>query len=85
MTQPCISLTPSGHLRVEDGLATEPTLDEPAADTLRRAFGESSAEGLLLLATGALDRELPADFVFWRGFAREFFQHVCLMRAKPPH
>ncbi len=83
MMQPCLSITPSGHLRVEEGSAMEPTLDEPAADVLRRAFAESSAAGLLLLATSALDQELPADFVFWRGFARDFFQHVCHLGEAP--
>src|SRR5258708_4421376 len=82
--QPCISITPSGRLRVEEELATEPTLDESASDALRRAFGESSAAGLLLLATSALDhQELPAAIVFWRGFARDFFQRVCHLGETP--
>ena len=83
MMQPCLSITPSGRLRIDEGLAAEPTLNEPAADALRRAFGESSAAGLLLLATNELDQELPADFVFWRGFAREFFRRVCHLGEAP--
>lgn len=81
--QPRIFITPSGHLRVEDGLAMGPPVEEAASDSLRRAFGESSAAGLLLLATNELDQELPTDFVFWRGFARDFFQHVCQLGDAP--
>src|SRR5438105_8265586 len=81
--QPCLSITPSGHLCVEDGLAAERILDEPTAAGARRAFGLSSAEGLLLLASSALDQQLPADFVFWRGFARDFFQRVCHLGEAP--
>src|SRR5207244_1927919 len=41
------------------------------------AFALSSAEGLLALAGSELDLELPADYVYWRGFSRDFFQRVC--------
>ena len=44
---------------------------------LRHSFGQSSAEGLLALAGRELDAELPADFVYWRGLAREFFSRLC--------
>lgn len=69
-------------MRVEEG-ALGPTLDQAPSDALRRAFEESNAAGLLLLATSDLDQDLPADFVFWRGFARDFFQHVCHLGDAP--
>jgi len=72
-----LALTPSGHLRLEDGAESQPPVSETAAAALRRAFGQSSAEGLLLLGTKDLDQQLPADFVFWRGIARDLFQRVC--------
>ena len=72
-----LAITPSGHLHVEDGAQEQPSLAEATAPALRHAFDQSSAEGLLLLATAELERELPAEFVFWRGFAREFFQRLC--------
>jgi hypothetical protein len=73
-----LTITPGGHLRVED---TEPDgqqpLAEAAAAALQHAFGQSSAEGLLLLGSKELDQELPADLVFWRGVARDLFGRVC--------
>ncbi len=44
---------------------------------LEAAFENSSADGLVLLASQALGHELPAGLVFWRGLARRFFQAVC--------
>jgi hypothetical protein len=54
--QSCFAITPGGHLRVDDVLAIAPTLDESATASLQRAFGESSAAGLLLLAASEFDR-----------------------------
>src|SRR5947209_1438599 len=81
--QPCLAITPSGHLRVEDGPATQPPIPETTAALLRGAFAQSSADGLLVLATRELDQEVPADFVFWRGVARDLFQHVCHLGEAP--
>src|SRR5947208_13549416 len=81
--QPCVVITPTGHLRLEDGPAAEPTFGEDTAAALRRAFGQSSADGLLLLAGQEMDQELPADFVFWRSLARDFFQQVCHLGDAP--
>src|SRR5436190_7036723 len=72
-----LALTPAGHLRVEVGPEGQAPLAENVAATLRHSFGHSSAEGLLALASEELDLELPAEFVFWRGFAREFFNQLC--------
>ena len=78
-----LAITPSGHLRVEDVPAGQPAVAEAAASALRRAFGQSSGDGLLALASDELDRDLPAEFVFWRGFGRTFFEHLCrLVQAK---
>jgi non-specific serine/threonine protein kinase len=56
--------------------ATSP-LSEPVTNALHSAFGRSSAEGLLLLAGPGVSENLPADFLFWREWARRFFQAVC--------
>ncbi len=71
---PSIILTPGGRLRVEMGADVQAATSEAV---LRDAFAESNAQGLFLLTTQTLDRELPAEFTFWRGFAREFFQRLC--------
>src|SRR5216683_2944790 len=71
-----LAITPSGHLRVEDVLESQPALSDTTAAALRRTFGQSTSEGLLLLATNELDQELPAEFVFWKGISREFFHRL---------
>ncbi len=70
-------VTPSGQLRFEDRPEAELPIPRATAAALRRAFEESSAAGLLLLASHDLDQELPAEFVYWRGMARELFERLC--------
>jgi SNF2 family DNA or RNA helicase len=72
-----IQITPGGHLRTVADPESPPELSSEAAAALEKAFGASSAEGLLLLASSQLDEELPAAFVFWRSLSRQFFQAVC--------
>jgi hypothetical protein len=72
-----LAITPSGHLRVEDAPENQPPLAEAMAAELRRAFGVSGAEGLLLLASAQSRQELPAEFVFFRGIAQNLFQRLC--------
>src|SRR5881227_2729283 len=72
-----LAVTPSGKLHLEEGSADAAELDGQAAELLQRAFRVSAAEGLLLLASNALDQPLPDVFVFWRGFARDFFERLC--------
>jgi hypothetical protein len=71
-----LAITPGSHLRVEDD-ALAPALLEDIASRLRQAFCAASAEGLLALASADLSGELPAAFVFWRDFARAFFNRIC--------
>jgi non-specific serine/threonine protein kinase len=70
-------ITPGGFLRIVDDADGSPDLAEASTAALRTAFAASSAEGLLLLASQALAETLPATLVFWRSFARHFFQAVC--------
>ena len=72
-----IAITPAGNLRVVHDAERLPELSNEAAESLKTAFSNSSAEGLLLLASGDLPQELPAALVFWRSLARQFFQAVC--------
>ena len=53
------------------------SLSQVAADSIRRAFDQSSAAGLLLLAGPSVRETLPVDFLFWREWARRFFQTIC--------
>ncbi len=72
-----ILITPSGHLRIENDPESLPEVSQPASARLEEAFAKSSAQGLVRLASHALDQQLPAGLVFWQGFARRFFQAVC--------
>jgi non-specific serine/threonine protein kinase len=77
------SISPSGHVRVEAAPETQPELPETTAAELQRAFSISTAEGLLLLASNELCQELPAEFVFWRGVARDLFGRLCQLGEAP--
>ena len=72
-----IVITPGGQLRVADAPESLPDVGDAAAAALQNAFSRSNAEGLLLLASQQVQKELPASLAFWRGFAREFFQAAC--------
>jgi SNF2-related domain/SNF2 Helicase protein/Helicase conserved C-terminal domain len=73
-------ITPTGQLIVEtiqDDGVSRLELDPVAVAELKNAFDASSAAGLVRLASGNLQAELPADFVFWRDFAQRFFHQLC--------
>ena len=71
-----IVITPGGHLQTDEG-DNSIAISESARQTLASAFATSSATGLLVLASQGLSEELPAAIVYWRGFARLFFQALC--------
>jgi non-specific serine/threonine protein kinase len=72
-----VIITPAGSLRLAADAESLPALSGAATQTLEQAFGKSPAEGLLVLASQEMDRELPAALVFWREMARRLFQAVC--------
>ncbi len=72
-----LHITPGGHLRARQNPGSLPETLNGLAGALEMAFGKSSAEGLLLLASGEPTLELPSELVFWRSLARQFFQAVC--------
>ena len=75
-----ISVSPHGRLLCEsvtDVAEDLATLTDGAACLLCESFQRSSADGVLLLAEPRVTETLPADFLFWRDYARRFFQAVC--------
>ena len=73
-------VTPHGRVacKAADDAANEAaTLGDEATNAIRSAFDASSANGLLLLAGPAVRTHLTPDFLFWREFARRFFQALC--------
>jgi superfamily II DNA or RNA helicase len=71
------TITPGGQLHTIESSDVERAVSPAVVAAIGRAFGNSSAHGLLMLASGELSEELPAACVFWRGLARRFFQAVC--------
>ena len=72
-----IAISPGGHLSVIEAADSVPVVADSTKKLLHSAFAESSASGLLLLASHSISEELPTAFVFWRGLTRQFFQAVC--------
>jgi hypothetical protein len=69
-------------------------LDPAAAKRIAKAFHDSTAKGLLHLATVESQTTLPADFAFARDFSRDYLTRLCytpnedadsgITRAVPP-
>lgn len=72
-----IRISPAGRLLFESDPETLPELDGPIAAELEAAFADSSAAGLLWLASRGLERPFPAALLFWRDFSKRFFHAVC--------
>ena len=81
---PRIAVSPHGRLLCEsvtdevgDSTGTATSLSDSSARLLSDAFQRSSADGLLLLAEPRVAETLSTDLLFWREYARQFFQAVC--------
>ena len=79
-----ICVSPHGRLLCEpvtddagDSTGAAATVSDSSVRLLRVSFQTSSADGLLLLAEPRVTEALPADLLFWRDYARRFFQAVC--------
>ena len=78
-----LSISPHGRLFVvevnADGAGPDgaAALDAAPARRIAAAFNESTARGLLHLATAELQTHLPAPFAFARNFAREYLTRLC--------
>jgi hypothetical protein len=73
---PCIALTPQGHLswHPADG-EVWPLI--AAAERVRDAFAINPVQGLLHLVSRETETQLPAGPSFWRSFARMFLTRFC--------
>ncbi|HUE74360.1 MAG TPA: DEAD/DEAH box helicase [Pirellulaceae bacterium] len=72
-----LAITPAGHLRLVEAHDDSEAISAEIAQPLAAALAESSAAGLLLLASAEMPRELPAELNYWRQVSRRFFQAVC--------
>ncbi|MBW3600386.1 MAG: DEAD/DEAH box helicase, partial [Planctomycetes bacterium] len=72
-----VCITPAGRLVVAPSPEAPAAMAAELAGKLDAAFARSSAEGILLLVSDALDAPLPAALVFWRDFGRRFLHDVC--------
>ena len=64
-----ITITPAGRLLLSPDAQTAPQLSAAMTSALEKTFAASSAEGLLCLASQAMDEPMPAALVFWREWA----------------
>lgn len=72
-----LRLTPRGHLLLEDAHEA-PVLEDKVAIRLGDAFRRGSGHGLLQLGAGEVGHLLPPAFVWWRDFAMQYVEAVCL-------
>jgi non-specific serine/threonine protein kinase len=72
-----VAITPAGRLHLEPAPDALPAVLPNQAEALQRAFAQSSAEGLRLLASAEMTQQLPPALVFWRDIARHLFHAVC--------
>jgi hypothetical protein len=71
-------LTPQGELHSRESASPDsPTLDGSAGKRIHTAFIESSAHGLLHLATTELQASLLPPFAYARDFARLYLTRLC--------
>ena len=64
-----LQLLPSGTLVLQPGTELPKKIASALADT--------TARGLVVLASEQLEQALPAGLSFWRGFGREFLISLC--------
>lgn len=62
---------------IGDSAGTAIALSDGSVRLLCESFQRSSADGLLLLAEPRVTETLSVDLLFWRDYARRFFQAVC--------
>ena len=73
-----LSISPQGRLFVEESQADGATPgDGPLAKRVRAAFAESTARGLLHLATAELGTVLAPELAFARDFGRDYLTRLC--------
>ena len=70
-------LTPTGRLLMEPAPAAAAWPDAEAGGRLAKAVGESTARGLLHLATRELNAALPPAAAWWREFGRRYLTQLC--------
>jgi non-specific serine/threonine protein kinase len=73
-----LSISPHGRLHVETAADEDAAVaDEAVAKRIERAFAESTAQGLLHLATVELETNLPVAFSFARDWGRAYLTQLC--------
>jgi non-specific serine/threonine protein kinase len=70
-------LGPHGNLFLEDAGESSPWPRHADAVVVRAALAESTACGLLQLASLGSDAVLPPAAAWWREFARHFLSALC--------
>lgn len=82
--RPQLRLSPHGQIFFQPageltGLSDIRNRGESPQSELARAFNKSCADGLLGLARTSLPADWPAEFAFWKEFARRLGQSLCCL------
>jgi hypothetical protein len=72
-----LTITPAGRLQLAEAPEGADALPAGVEPRLEAALAQSTADGLIVLASRELAIDLPAEWVYWRGLARAFFHAVC--------
>ena len=72
-----LCVTPAGRLVIEHPPDPPFSLDEAVVAGLEKSFAQSSAQGLLWLASNRLKAKLSPVIIFWRDFAERLFHEIC--------
>jgi superfamily II DNA or RNA helicase len=70
-----LTLLPGGHFRLVEGDTSNVPMADSTATRLQLAFADSTAKGMLLLAS--LSEALPNSLAFGRAFARFYLTALC--------
>lgn len=72
-----LTLTPAGHLRLQEGSEDNGTIPDTWMKSVAAAFLSSQAAGLFALAATKPNAPPPSSFSFWRDFACRYLTQLC--------
>ncbi len=70
-------LSPEGHVYLDDSAQASEQLPPSEFEKINVLFAKGHSTGLLYLGLLEFSSPLPASFLFWRNFSRNFITHIC--------
>ncbi len=72
-----LALSPEGHVYLNEGGQASERLRISEAEEIRSLFASDVSKGLLHLGIQDFSFSLPASFLFWQTFSRQFVAQLC--------